>query len=187
MSTDTKPSNPKEGIGETKLPLHLVPDTAIALESMAFLEGALKYGKYNWRAAGVRISTYLDAFDRHHRKFKNGEWADPKTRVPHLASMRACLGIIIDAYVCGKLTDDRPPAAPVSQLIDSLVPDIAHLKELFKDYHPHQHTILDAESVVVVEGPVEEVQLEVEHRPRSYDDLFRRRMSSMNDDWQREG
>lgn len=143
MSTETKPSNPKDAIGMTKLPVHLVPDSLIAFASLAFLEGALKYGKYNWRVAGVRMSIYLDAFERHRMKFTNGEWADPQTGVPHLASMIACLGIILDAKVCDKLTDDRPPRAPMGEMIDGAQPLIAHLKKLFEEHTPHQNTIAD--------------------------------------------
>jgi hypothetical protein len=147
LERDTKPTNPKDAIGSDKLPVHLVPSTATALESLAFLEGALKYGKYNWRIAGVRMSIYLDALERHLAKLKNGEWADPGTGVPHLASIRACAGIIIDADVCGKLVDDRPPRAPVAEFIDSLAVKVVNLKARFSDRSPHQYTIADSTPV----------------------------------------
>jgi hypothetical protein len=67
----TKPTNPKDAIGTEKLPMHLIPGSAKATMALAFLEGALKYGKYNWRVAGVRASIYLDAMERHLEKFKN--------------------------------------------------------------------------------------------------------------------
>lgn len=140
---DAKDTNPKDAVGMTKLPMHLVPSSVPVLASMAFLEGALKYGKYNWRIAGVRASIYLDAMHRHLTKLQNGEWADPVTHVPHLASIIACAGIIEDARLCGKLTDDRPPAAPYGVYVDEYATMIAHLKELFKDHNPHQHTIED--------------------------------------------
>lgn len=149
MKADGKDTNPKDTIGATKLPLDLVPDTAIAYMALAFLEGALKYGRYNWRVAGVRWSIYQSAFERHRMKVANGEWADPKTKVPHLASMMACLAIILDAHTCGKLIDDRPPRClPVSGLIDGMAHDVAYLKELFKDCTPHQYTIEDSTDVV---------------------------------------
>lgn len=141
---DTKPTNPKDAIGSNKLPMHLVPDTMTAVASLAFLEGALKYGKFNWRVAGVRMSVYLDAIERHLSKFRNGENADPTTGVPHLASVLACIGIVLDADLCGKLTDDRAPYAPMGQLIDQMAENVVGLKELFKDHNPHQHTIEDA-------------------------------------------
>ena len=141
---DLKPTNPKDAIGSGKLPMHLVPDSAIAWLSLAFLEGALKYGKYNWRVAGVRASVYLDAIERHRAKFASGEWADPATSVPHLASIMACCAIVLDAEVSGTLTDDRPPIQPdLPVLIDAMAGKVAHLKELFKDHNPHQHTIGD--------------------------------------------
>lgn len=140
---DSKPFNPKDLIGCTKAPVGQVPDTAIAVESLAYLEGALKYGQYNWRISGVRVSIYYDAAKRHLAKWFNGEECDPVTEVPHLASVRACIGIIIDAKACGKLIDDRPPSVDVSTLIDDLSPGVVHLSELFKDYGPHQYTIAD--------------------------------------------
>lgn len=143
LSMDKKPTNPKDAIGTNKLPLHLVPSTLNIYASLAFLEGALKYGKYNWRSTGVRMSIYLDALDRHYEKVKDGEWADAKTGVPHFSSMLACIGIILDAKMCGKLTDDRPPAVPTADLIAALEVHVPLLKQLFKDYHPHQHTIDD--------------------------------------------
>lgn len=140
---DEKPTNPKDAIGSAKLPLELVPDTAVAYLATAFLEGALKYGRYNWRAAGVRSSIYAAALRRHEKKWWNGEDADPKTRVHHLASVMACCAILLDADTCGKLTDDRPPKTDMGKLIDALEATSAHLRELFKDHTPKQYTIAD--------------------------------------------
>jgi hypothetical protein len=142
MSTDTKPSNPKDMIGGKKLPLHLVPPAVNIYASLAFLEGALKYGKFNWRVAGVRFSIYLDAVERHLAKLADGEWCDPETKVPHLANIIACCGIILDAKQNDKLTDDRAPAAlRTSALIDGLQGNVAHLQDLFKAHNPTQYTI----------------------------------------------
>lgn len=143
MTTETKDTNPKDLIGSKKLPLDLVPTTGIEAESLAFLEGALKYGKFNWRVAGVRSSVYIAAMLRHLNKFANGENADPITNVPHLASIRACANIILDAQLNGKLMDDRAPRSPNSMHIDQLDRYVRHLQELFKDHNPHQHTIED--------------------------------------------
>ena len=146
MSTETKPSNPKDAIGSKKLAMHLVPSVIQAYAALAFTEGALKYGKYNWRVAGVRVSIYLDAIARHLAAYQNGEFADKDTGVPHLASIIACVGIILDADLSGKLTDDRPPAQPgLKLLIDCQMAVVTkHLQDLFKDHNPTQYTILDA-------------------------------------------
>lgn len=138
-----KDTNPKDAIGMTKLPLDVVPDVLQIYASLAFAEGKLKYGQFNWRIAGVRTSVYIAALERHLAKFKNGEWADPITKVPHLSSILACVGIILDAKSLGKLTDDRAPYAPMGSLITELEPIVLHLKEIFKDHHPHQNTIAD--------------------------------------------
>ena len=52
----TKDTNPKDAIGSGKVPMHLWPSTATAVGSIALLNGALKYGRSNWRVAGVRAS-----------------------------------------------------------------------------------------------------------------------------------
>ena len=143
-NTVDKDTNPKDAIGSKKLPLHLVPSSGIALTATAFLEGALKYGKYNWRIAGVRASIYLDAMHRHIAKWQNGEDVDPETMVHHLASVCACAMIIMDAQLCEKLTDDRPPRAHVADLVDMLAAgNVQRLQNQFKDHHPHQYTIAD--------------------------------------------
>lgn len=143
MSTDSKPTNPKDAIGVTKLDLGLVPDSAPVYMAIGFTEGGLKYGRYNWRLAGVRGSVYHAALKRHLSKWWNGEDADPVTQVPHLASVMSCAAIILDAELCGKLTDDRPPRAPVGTLISQQDATLKHLKDLFKDHNPHQYTIQD--------------------------------------------
>lgn len=141
---DDKETNPKDRIGSTKLPLDLVPSTVKTYAALAFLEGALKYGAYNWRVSGVRISIYKAALERHLDKFWNGEWADPKTNVPHLASVIACAGIILDANVASKVYDDRPPAVALGNHIDEADKIVAHLKEMFKEKNPKHWTVQDA-------------------------------------------
>lgn len=140
---DTKPSNPKQAFGDKKLPRFLVPDVLGSYAAVAFYEGAIKYGQYNWRAAGVRVSTYISAIERHLSKYKNGEWADEATGVPHLASVLACVGIILDAYHLDKLTDDRPPVSPMAKVETELAALLPNIKETFKDFNPHQWTIGD--------------------------------------------
>lgn len=138
---ESKPSNPKDIIGTDKLPLGLVPATSIAYQSLGHLEGNLKYGLVNWREAGVRTMIYIDACLRHIAKFTNGEWEDKETKVPHLGSALACLGIIVDAFESGKLIDDRPKPAPVSELIDRMSANVKHLRQLHADKDPIHYTI----------------------------------------------
>jgi hypothetical protein len=144
--TTTKPTNPKDAVGTTKLPLNAVPDTAAIYMALAFAEGQSKYGAFNWRIAGVRASIYIAAARRHIAKWMAGEERDPRTLVPHLASAMACLAIILDAKLVDKLTDDRPPASPnLPDLIDRSEETIKHLYNLHKDYSPYQYTIKDSQ------------------------------------------
>lgn len=136
----SKDTNPKEAVGSTKLPMHLVPDAALAHVSMAFYEGATKYGSYNWRVAGVRASTYIAAARRHLSKWWNGYNCDPKTRVHHLANAAACCMILLDAEVQGLLNDDRPPRQDLEKLFDELGAVQQHLFEMHKDLNPKHCT-----------------------------------------------
>lgn len=151
--TDTKESNPKEAFGEVKMALGLLPDTAIVEANLAFLEGALKYGQYNWRIAGVKTSTYNRALRRHLSKWWNGQDRDPLTRVRELASVMACCAIMIDAELCGKLTDDRPPRADMERVLKEAGEVAAHLKQLFKDHSPPQYTERHHGAQVLNGGP----------------------------------
>ena len=140
---EKKATNPKEAVGSAKLDFSLVPATAVAHMAVAFTEGALKYGAYNWRASGVRASTYYAALQRHVKKWWNGENRDPKTRVHHLANALACLAILLDAELCEMLNDDRPPIADISKLLAELEATSAHLKEMSQGLNPHHHTARD--------------------------------------------
>lgn len=141
-STDGGEVNPKDAFGDDKLPLDLVPETAIALASLAHLDGALKYGKWNWRKSGVRASTYVAACRRHLMAWNNGEDVAPDG-VPHLAHALACLNIIVDAQACGKLEDDRAPRIAVSEFMAATAAYVPVLRERHKDRTPKHYTIAD--------------------------------------------
>lgn len=142
--SDTKLTNPKDLIGSKKLPTHLVPASMMIYACMAFAEGASKYGAHNWRVAGIRLSVYKSAHDRHMEKFWNGERCDPKTGVPHLASALACIAIMIDAELCGMVTDDRPPAADMARLIEEAEAVISNVVQLNAHLNPKHFSIADS-------------------------------------------
>jgi len=141
-----KPTNPKDVLGSKKISLSLVPWTAIIGMATAFLEGALKYGRFNWRVKGVRASIYVDANLRHLAKYFNGQTRDKATRVHHLDNAMACLAIMRDAEVYGCLVDDRVPAVDpdrMAEFIDEQESIVEHLQTLFSAHNPHQYTIAD--------------------------------------------
>lgn len=137
---DGKPTNPKDRAAISRLDLSLVPPTAIAYMALASTEGDLKYGGYNWRDAGVKASVYVAACMRHLWKWYLGQECDPKTQVPHLASVLQSIAIIVDAYECGKLVDDRPPVHnDMAALLDRFEGIVKHLQGLFQN-GPERHT-----------------------------------------------
>lgn len=139
-----KPSNPKDAIGSDKLPLNLWPASATAVGCLALLEGALKYGRGNWREIGVKSSIYVDACKRHIDAWYEGEECAPDSGTPHLASALACLAIIIDAEMSGKLIDDRNYAGQgYRALVERMTPHVRRLKTLFADKSPRHYTIRD--------------------------------------------
>lgn len=146
MTHDTKLTNPKDHFGSAKLDMGNVPDTLEISAAAAFLEGALKYGRFNWRIAGVRASIYHGALKRHVKKWWNGQDRDKATRVHHLDNAIACLAIIRDAELYGMLEDDRPPCPDpdaMAELIDRGSDHVGHLKAMFAEHKPKQYTIED--------------------------------------------
>lgn len=142
---DIKDTNPKDAIGCNKLPIHLWPETATNLGCLGLLDGMLKYGRANWRAAGVRASIYVDACRRHLTAWFEGEDTDPDSGLPHLAHALACLAILADAQVAGKLNDDRMFPANYRAQVTALTPHVQRLKALHKDKNPKHWTIKDKE------------------------------------------
>lgn len=126
---ETKPTNPKDLIGLTKLPLFsVVPPSSLAYEAWAMRDGASKYGPFNWREKGVRISIYIDAAIRHILAYWDGEERAQDSNVHHLAHAKACLGIIIDALETGNVVDDRPIPGTFARILDALRLDSAEEK-----------------------------------------------------------
>ena len=104
-----KDSNPKDAIGIKKVPFSTVPAPVIAEVGLAMLEGACKYGRHNYRAIGVRSSVYYDALLRHMSAWWEGQDIDPDSGLSHLVKAMACLVVLRDAELIGKMVDDRPP------------------------------------------------------------------------------
>lgn len=140
---EVKPTNPKDLVGTTKLPLHLWPTTATALGSLAFLDGALKYGRSNFRVVGVRSSVYYDAAMRHIQAWFEGEECAPDSTVPHLGHALACLAILVDAQAAGKLNDDRMVGGGYLKYVETLTPVVKFLQEKNKGASPKHYTIAD--------------------------------------------
>lgn len=136
-----KPTNPKDVIGSDKLPLHLWPSTATALGCLGLLDGALKYGRSNFRAVGVKASIYYDAANRHLNAWFEGEEVDPDSGLPHLAHALACLAILAEAQAKGNLNDDRMFKTDYREWVDALTAYVPILRAKHEDKNPQHYTI----------------------------------------------
>ena len=103
-----KESNPKDSLGTKKVPLSGMPAPVLLECGLVKLHGDLKYGRYNWRDAGVRSSVYYDACIRHLMAWWEGEDEDPDSGVHHLAHAMTGLAVLRDSQLQGNCKDDRP-------------------------------------------------------------------------------
>lgn len=111
-------NNPKTAIGITKPSLSKAPSSAVLYMALAFMDGARKYGAFNWRTKSVTASIYIDAAKRHLDAWFDGEEFAEDSGLPHFAHALACIAILVDAKECGVLVDDRPPAGAYSRLLN---------------------------------------------------------------------
>lgn len=105
----TKETNPKDAVGVTKAPLSVLPMQVVYEAALGMYEGALKYGAFNYRLAGVRASVYYDAVERHLNQWWEGEDIDPDSGLNHITKAITTLMVMRDAMLNDKFTDDRPP------------------------------------------------------------------------------
>lgn len=141
---ELKPTNPKDGIGITKVPLHLVSGVVKAYQAIAHYLGNVKYGAWNYRACGARASVYKAALDRHMDRWWEGEEFDPADGTPHLANALCCINILIETTYGGNLVDDRPPSRDLNPLYKMVEDLMGKIKERYKDKEPKHYTRGDA-------------------------------------------
>jgi hypothetical protein len=138
----TKDTNPKDAIGCKKLPFSVLPWRVLTNVALAMLEGALKYGRQNYRAAGVRASVYFDAVvARHLTQWWEGEDIDADSGLSHIDKAIAGLMVMRDSMLQGNFVDDRPPRGNVDMV--ALNAKAAALMERYGDVKPKHYTIGD--------------------------------------------
>lgn len=126
-----KQSNPKDAVGSKKARwFSYVPLRVMAWVGLALLEGSRKYGRHNYREAGVRASVYVDAcVNGHLQKWWEGEDIDPdtceldgegkpilETGLNHIDKAIASLIVLRDGMLQGNWVDDRAPAIDSPEL-----------------------------------------------------------------------
>lgn len=113
---ETKDTNPKDAVGIRKVFFSVIPWGVIWELGLALLEGARKYGRHNWRVAGVRASVYVDASQRHITEWWEGTDIDPDSGLSHITKAIATLTVLRDSMMIGNYIDDRPPPLPTGLL-----------------------------------------------------------------------
>jgi hypothetical protein len=100
--------NPKDLVGATKVSITKFPPVALLHAAHALMDGAEKYGPFNWRDQPIQASIYVDACERHLLAWFDGEECASDSGVHHLGHAIGCIGILLDAQETGNLIDDRP-------------------------------------------------------------------------------
>lgn len=137
-----KDTNPKDAIGIRKAPMSTVPAAVLAEVGVAMLEGACKYGRSNFRIAGVRASVYYDAAMRHLMAWWEGEDTDPDSGMSHITKAITSLVVLRDAMIQDMCTDDRPPrSAEFYARLNTLA---AEVLARHADKSPRHYTIADS-------------------------------------------
>ena len=108
QEASVKDTNPKDAIGVTKAPISTVPCGVMMELGVAMLEGSCKYGRHNYRVAGVRASVYYDALMRHAMDWYEGNDIDPGSGLNHITKAIATLVVLRDAMQNDMVFDDRP-------------------------------------------------------------------------------
>ena len=141
----TKDTNPKDAVGVRKWrQFTTVPYTVIWELGIAMLEGARKYGRHNYRIAGVRASVYVDAAMGHITTWWEGEDIDDESNLSHITKAMASLAVLRDAMIQNKFVDDRPPKtdmaafkASMQSAVDSIFERIPEAKTAYVEGDQH--------------------------------------------------
>lgn len=132
LARKSKPSkalNPKDAVGVAKWrQFFSVPQRVLWEIGVGLMEGALKYGRFNYRATGVQASIYVDAAKGHISAWEEGEDIDPDTGLSHITKAICSLIVLRDGMLQGNFVDDRAPRhasmeahkAELQQLVDKL-------------------------------------------------------------------
>jgi hypothetical protein len=117
--------NPKTALGMKKPDLSVVPPAGLLHLATAMMNGAQKYGPFNWRDQPISARTYVAAAMRHLLEYLDGADFSSDTissgrPVHQLAHVMACCAIVLDAEAAGTLMDNRPTVkGPATRMIDA--------------------------------------------------------------------
>lgn len=115
--------NPKTAAGAKKPDLSVVPPIGVIHLATAMMNGAAKYGPFNWRQQGISTRPYIAAALRHLFAYLDGEDYSADTTeagapVHHLGHVMACCAILLDAKSVGQLNENRPVPGKTGEAIE---------------------------------------------------------------------
>ncbi len=125
--------NPKDSLGSKKISFTKFPTAGLIQGTRAMMDGARKYGAFNWRDEPVQAHIYVDAAIRHLLAWFSGEENSADAGVHHLGHAMACCAIIIDAQENNCLADDRHGADTVVEMLDRYTVKDAPVPEIEED------------------------------------------------------
>lgn len=144
---DKKDTNPKDAVGTKKVPvLSVLPSRVLGETALALMEGARKYGRHNYREAGVRASVYVDAAGRHLLDFWEGVDIDPESGLSHVTKAIAGLMVLRDSMIQGNWADDRPPRCEegwiqeLNEKAEAIIKAYPDCKAPFMEIDKHEST-----------------------------------------------
>ncbi len=148
--------NPKDLIGVQKLPLAIVPWTAVGGMCLALLDGASKYGPFNWRDIPVQSHIYIEAALGHLMSYADGEDNAQDSGLHHLYHAMACCAIILDAIQADRLGDTRytvgkPGIGSFTRDPTKYQGDPEKIKELLK--RPWRQTSIGSDNGIQTSNP----------------------------------
>jgi hypothetical protein len=100
---------------------------------VGMLEGARKYGRHNFRVAGVRASVYVDAAKGHIDQWWEGEDIDEESGLSHITKSICSLIVLRDAMINDMMNDDRPPKANIDKVRREMQEAVDLIFERFPD------------------------------------------------------
>ena len=122
-------TNPKTAFGRAKVGLSCVPLNVLLDIALGLQEGAVKYGRHNYRDGALDASVYFDAAIRHLFAWWEGEDIDPDSRLSHITKALTTLIVLRDIEHSGRMIDDRPPRIGISEVMKYSAERVAYINE----------------------------------------------------------
>ena len=123
-----KSDNPKNLLALDRVKLAYIPPVATAHMAHALMDGARKYGPFNWREKSIALMEYISAAKRHLDDFQDGEEFASDSLCHHLGHAMACCAIMLDAIERKNAIDDRPPSGNVVELFKQIEAKVIAVK-----------------------------------------------------------